>query len=95
MKIYSKIENRILRYSNKNTLSAKLKRYRTGANLSLLATTIQTARLPYWQIADVGITSFLGTLTIRNFKETFKLMREIGPLKQRAASIKKAAHLSK
>ena len=94
MKIGQKISKNILRYERKNTISARYERYRTKADLFTLATGIQLFRLPTWEpLTDIAITSFLGTIALKNFKDAFCLLKDLRIIKKRATSIKKATRL--
>ena len=92
LKIGQKIQRSISRYEMKNTVSGKYERYINRAYLFGLGTGVQVARFSNWGIQDIGITSMLATFSLKNFKEAFKMHKALKPIKQRALSIKKAAH---
>lgn len=94
IKIGQKIAQSIIRYKRKNTISARYERYQARANLFTLATGVQLFRFPYWEpVSDITITSFLGTFALKNFKESFNLLKDLRAIKKRAVSIKNAARL--
>ncbi|MBQ8460629.1 hypothetical protein IJ541_11100 [bacterium] len=91
LKIGPKIQKSIYRYEMKNTISGRYERYINRAYLFGIGTGVQMARFSNWGFQDIGITSILATLSLKNFKEAFKMQRALKPIKQRALSIKKAA----
>ena len=90
MKIGTKIQNRIIRYETKNTVSAQYNRYLNRAKVSSLLTGIEVFRLPFWGIEDIGITSMLAVFSMKNIKEAWNMSNLLKPIKQRALAIKRA-----
>ena len=94
MKISAKFETHIVRYANKNSLSGRLKSHQMLANIGMIGSVAEAFRFPNWQIEDLGIASFFGTFALHNIKEMLELIKKLKPIRQRAASIKKATRMS-
>ena len=88
-KIYTKINTKIIRYENKNTISGQYTRYKNRAKLFTLASGGEMLRLPSWGVEDIGICSMLITLALKNIRKAYKCSKALKPIKQRATSIKR------
>lgn len=89
------IMNSLGKYCRKSTVNAKYNRNLDIATVGGVGTAVQLFRLPCWEIHDIGITAFLGTIAIKGYTEAFKNRIELSPIIKRAKSIKKASKMSK
>lgn len=84
-------QNQIKRYCLKNTVTAKYNRNLDIATVSGIGTAVQFLRMPGWGIYDIGITAFLGTITLNGYIEALKNRIKLSPIIKRAQNIKKAS----
>ena len=88
-KIFAKVNTKIVRYENKNTVYGRYTRYKNRAKLFSVASGVEVLRLPSWGVEDVGICSLLMTLALKNIKNAYKTYKALKPIRQRAISIKR------
>lgn len=80
------------RYLKKSSASGRYNRHINRAYLNGIITGVELLKAPqYFNIEDIGITSFFGTMTIQNIKLALKDLKDLKPIKQRAIQIKKAS----
>lgn len=91
LKIGPKIERKINQYLYKNTVRAKYNRNMDLGVWTGIAGSVELFRLPYWQPADIGITSMLYTISLKSISNGLKYLLELQPIRKRAIKIKKAS----
>ena len=79
------------RYIKKNTISGQYARHTDAANLFAIGTGAEVLKIACknFELADVGIIPFLGTLTLKNLRLAIKNFKDLRPIKVRAIQIKK------
>jgi hypothetical protein len=88
LKIYTNLLPKAPKYLTKNTVNARFNRHLDVGTLSALGTGVQIARMPNWQIPDIGITSMFASVSIKNLSEAVKDFIALKPIRKRALSIK-------
>lgn len=94
-KIRANVERSAQRYLRKNTVYGQYQRHCAKTQIGVLASGAQILRMAQWGIADVGIFTGFSTFALTSAQRMLKSFKQLRPIKQRAASIRKAARLSK
>jgi hypothetical protein len=88
LKITTKFLQKTPKYLYKNTVNARYNRHLDAGTVCVLGTGVQIARMPSWQIQDLGITSIFASVAIKNFGEAVKDFIALKPIRKRAFAIK-------